>query len=94
MKKKAAKKAAKKPAKTTQQVETPVSGRLRKALIEAIEANQRAGERNSELSRRSGVSQPQITRFLSGERDIALEVADKLCAALGLEFRKIESSAD
>jgi transcriptional regulator with XRE-family HTH domain len=64
------------------------AGKLRKALIQAIEANQRAGEKNSELSRRSGVSQPQITRFMSGERDIALEVAEKLCAALGLELTK------
>lgn len=92
MKKKAAKKAAKKPAKTIQQAEKPVSGRLRKALIEAITANQRAGEKNSELSRRSGVSQPQITRFLSGERDIALEVAEKLCAALGLSLVKDDSA--
>ena len=88
MKKKAAKKAAKKPAKTTQQAEKPVSGKLRKSLIDAIEANQRTGEKNSELARRSGVSHPQITRFLSGERDISLEVAEKLCAALGLSLVK------
>jgi transcriptional regulator with XRE-family HTH domain len=92
--KKAAKKAVKKAAKTTQRAEKPVSGKLRKALIDAIEANQRTGEKNSELSRRSGVSQPQITRFLSGERDISLEVAEKLCAALGLELRRIDKSAD
>ncbi len=71
----------------------PVKGKLRKALIDAIEANRKAGEKYSELSRRSGVSQPQITRFLSGERDIQLEVAEQLCKALGLEFKKIDDSA-
>ena len=86
--KKAAKKAVKKAAKPQAKQGTTVSGKLRKSLIDAIEANQRTGEKNSELARRSGVSHPQITRFLSGERDISLEVAEKLCAALGLSLVK------
>ena len=90
--KKAAKKAVKKAAKPPAKQATNVSGKLRKSLIDAIEANQRTGEKNSELSRRSGVSQPQITRFLSGERDISLEVAEKLCAALGLKLVKDDSA--
>jgi transcriptional regulator with XRE-family HTH domain len=92
--KKAAKRPMKKSVKNPKEQGKPVSRKLRSALIQAIEANQKAGERNADLSRRSGVSAPQITRFLSGERDIALEVADKLCAALGLELKRIDDSAD
>lgn len=91
--KKAGKKAVKKAAKKPPKLEKPVSGKIRSVLIEAIKANQKAGHKNAELSRRSGVSPPQITRFLSGERDISLEVAEKLCAALGLELTKIDDSA-
>ena len=91
--KKAVKKSAKNAAKKPPKLEKTVTGKLRRALIEAIRANQQAGQKNVDLSRRSGVSPPQITRFLSGERDIALEVAEKLCAALGLELKKIDDSA-
>ena len=90
--KKAAKKAVKNAAKPQAKQEKPVSAKLCKSLIDAIEANQRAGEKNSELSRRSGVSQPQITRFTSGERDISLEVAERLCAALELKVVKDDST--
>jgi plasmid maintenance system antidote protein VapI len=34
----------------------------------------------------SGVPHPSIFRFLSGERDIRLETADKLAATLGLRL--------
>ena len=36
----------------------------------------------------SGVSHPIILRFLSGERDIRLETAEKLAATLGLGLRE------
>jgi transcriptional regulator with XRE-family HTH domain len=35
----------------------------------------------------SGVSHPVILRFLSGERDIRLETAEKLAASLGLALK-------
>jgi len=38
------------------------------------------------IAKESGVSQPIIYRFVSGERDIRLETADKLAAALGLRL--------
>jgi len=74
----------------TKQAQQPITGKISRALVRAIEANQKAGEKNAELSRRSGVSHPQITRWLSGERGISFEVAEKLCEALGLELRKID----
>ena len=87
------KKAAKKlPASMRKKAEQPITGKISRALIKAIEANQKAGEKNAELSRRSGVSHPQITRWLSGERGISFEVAEKLCEALGLELKKIDDS--
>jgi len=38
------------------------------------------------LAKESGVSQPIIYRFVSGERDIRLETADKLAAVLRLKL--------
>lgn len=34
----------------------------------------------------AGVDEAQVKRFLNGERDLRLETAGKLCAALGLEL--------
>lgn len=54
-------------------------------LVDAIrDAVWAAGLSYAELARRSGVSQPQLSRFMSGERDLTLAVADKLFQALGL----------
>jgi len=38
------------------------------------------------LAKDSGVSSPQITRFLRGERDMSLVISDKICHVLGLRF--------
>jgi DNA-binding phage protein len=51
----------------------------------------RATIRNSgkpvyQIARESGVAHPVIFRFLTGERDIRLETAEKLAAALGLRL--------
>jgi transcriptional regulator with XRE-family HTH domain len=40
------------------------------------------------IAQESGVAHPIILRFLSGERDIRLKTAEKLAAALDLEFEK------
>jgi transcriptional regulator with XRE-family HTH domain len=37
-----------------------------------------------ELARRSGVSQPQLSRFMAGTRTLTLESGEKLLKALGL----------
>ena len=41
------------------------------------------------LARESGVAHPIILRFMSGERDIRLETAEKLATTLRLELRKM-----
>ena len=38
------------------------------------------------IAQESGVAHPIILRFLSGERDIRLETAEKLAATLGLKL--------
>ena len=38
----------------------------------------------------AGISQPQLHRFMTGERDLLLEAADKVAKSLGLELRKID----
>lgn len=43
------------------------------------------------LSKKSGVAMPVIFRFLSGERDLRVETAGRLCDVLGLELTKRES---
>ncbi len=40
------------------------------------------------LARDSGVPQPGLSRFLSGERDLRLESAARVCHALGLHLAK------
>jgi hypothetical protein len=39
-------------------------------------------------SRGSWVSEPFISRFMAGERDLRLETVDKIAAPLGLQFYK------
>jgi len=50
------------------------------------EAIRNSGLSITELSRRSGVSHPQISRFLSKERTMTLPAAAKVCECLGLEL--------
>ena len=40
------------------------------------------------VSKGSGVANPITLRFMSGERDIRFETAEKLCAYLGLKLVK------
>lgn len=57
-----------------------MSDRLREAI-------KNSGKTVYRISQESGVSHPVIFRFLSGERDIRLETAEKLAVALGLELK-------
>jgi transcriptional regulator with XRE-family HTH domain len=41
------------------------------------------------LSNDSGVSRGQLVRFFNGQRELTLPAASKLCAALGLELRRV-----
>lgn len=59
---------------------------LRTALL-------RTGLSHHELARRSGVSQPVLSRFISGERSLSLPIASKLCQMLGLRLCGDEEAA-
>ncbi len=61
---------------------TTLAERLRAAIRQSHKTIYR-------LARESGVAHPVILRFMSGERDIRLETAEKLAATLRLELRKM-----
>ena len=61
-------------------------------IVQIREAIRSSGLSISELSRQSGVSQPQISRFVNGERTLSLPVAAQLCEALKL--RLVQEKAD
>ncbi len=64
-------------------------------LSDAIrEAIRRDGRSTYALANDSGVSRPQIVRFINGTRELTLPVASKLCAALGLELRSVRRAKE
>ena len=56
-----------------------ISKALRKALLQLTE-----GMTLAAISQECGVSQPQLHRFLSGERTLRLDSADRLAVYLDL----------
>ena len=57
-----------------------LSAQLRKAIQDSKQSH-------NEIARGSGVAQPVISRFVSGERGISLVTANKLADYLGVRFR-------
>ena len=45
------------------------------------------------LARDAGVSQSQVSRFLSGQRSVTIETMDALIGTLGLSLRSLRRSA-
>lgn len=58
----------------------PISEQLRQAIRDC-------GESRYALSKRTGIDQSTLTRFMSGERGLRLDVVDVLAEALDLELR-------
>lgn len=56
---------------------------LREVILETFAES---GESVLSLSKRCGVSQPQLSRFFSGGRDLRLSSVEKLCDALDLKL--------
>lgn len=48
----------------------------------------RSGLSATALAKATGVSQPAVTRFLNGDRDVTLATAERLCKFLNLELRR------
>ena len=59
-------------------------GPLSRALREAI---RNSGKSVYQIAKAADVSQIVVSRFLSGERDIRMETADRLAEVLGLKVR-------
>jgi hypothetical protein len=57
---------------------------MAEALRRAI---RQSGETVAAVSRGSGIVQPVLHRFVTGERDLTLRTADRLAAYFGLELR-------
>ena len=62
----------------------PLSEQLRQAIRDC-------GESRYALSKRTGIDQSTLTRFMSGERGLRLDVVDVLADVLGLELRPRKS---
>jgi plasmid maintenance system antidote protein VapI len=57
---------------------------MARTLREMIRAS---GETVTAISRETGIAQPVLHRFVTGERDLTLRTADKLIGYFGLELR-------
>lgn len=82
-----AKKAVKKSAGTSAKQKTAASPTMREVIIQAIEES---GKSVRSIALNAGITQPQLSRFVKGERDLLLDAVDKLAKSLGLELRKID----
>ena len=60
---------------------------MREVIIQAIEES---GKSVRSIALNAGITQPQLYRFVKGERDLLLDAVDKLAKSLGLELRKID----
>ncbi len=59
---------------------------MRETIIQAIEDS---GKSVRSVALNAGISQPQLSRFVKGERDLLLDAAAKVAKSLGLGLRKI-----
>ena len=65
---------------------TSLGEQLREAIV-------KTGLSLSEISRRSGVGQPILSRFIRGKRSLTLPIAGKLCGMLGLRLTSAQADA-
>ena len=54
---------------------------------ELLKAMRTCGLRHSQIAQATGIEQSALSRFVSGERSLSLEAADKLAAFFKLELR-------
>jgi plasmid maintenance system antidote protein VapI len=61
----------------------------RESLVEVLRREiLGAGKSVFAVAKEAQVSQPILSRFLSGKRGITLQTAERLCHSLGLELRR------
>jgi plasmid maintenance system antidote protein VapI len=65
----------------------------RESLVEVLRREiLGAGKSVFAVAKEAHVSQPILSRFLSGKRGITLQTAERLCLSLGLELRRTTPS--
>jgi transcriptional regulator with XRE-family HTH domain len=65
----------------------------RESLVEVLRREiLGAGKSVFAVAKEARVSQPILSRFLSGKRGITLQTAERLCHTLGLELRRAPAS--
>jgi plasmid maintenance system antidote protein VapI len=79
----AKKMAAKKPVAKKQ--DAVASATMREVIVQAIEES---GKSVRAVALNAGISQPSLSRFVNGERDLLLDAADKVAKSLGLKLVK------
>jgi transcriptional regulator with XRE-family HTH domain len=57
----------------------PINDQLRRAIA-------RSGKTHYRIAKQSGISASTLSRFISGERELSMATAEKLCDSLGLEL--------
>jgi DNA-binding phage protein len=65
----------------------------RDAVTVVRDAIRRDNRSITRLARDAGVSQSQVSRFLSGQRSVTIVTMDALIGTLGLELRPLRRSA-
>jgi len=71
----------------TKRPKAVITPTMREVILQAIAESDKSVR---SIAIAAGISQPQLSRFVRGERDLLLEAADKLAKSLGLELRKID----
>ena len=66
-----------------------MTSQTRQSLVEVLRREiLGAGKSVFAVAKEAQVSQPILSRFLSGKRGITLQTAERLCHTLGLELRR------
>jgi transcriptional regulator with XRE-family HTH domain len=52
-------------------------------------AIRKSGNTHYRIAKESGISEPMLSRFMAGERDLRLESAAKVARSLGLELASV-----
>jgi plasmid maintenance system antidote protein VapI len=73
--------------KKTKKLDPTLAETIRKKIVESELSQYR-------IAKESGVSAGVINRFVSGERSISLDNADKLCKVLGLHLTNKDNTKD
>jgi len=64
---------------------------MREVIVRTIEES---GKSIRSIAIGAGISQPQLSRFVNGERDLRLEAADKVASYFGLTLVRGANSED